>query len=128
MACLELMLKCVSVNGIIRLMGSVCLGPKVIPLSGTHCTKICPDLWDSWKYLESLENLKNLWYNLFRTFLKFRISTSNSYESFDPQYWFLITIWDKSTDSQNKSTFFESLIQISQTYFFIISMKESVSH
>jgi hypothetical protein len=30
--------KCVSVNGIIRLMGSVCLGPKVIPLSGAHCS------------------------------------------------------------------------------------------
>jgi hypothetical protein len=28
--------KCVSVNGIIRLMESVCLDPKVIPLSGTH--------------------------------------------------------------------------------------------
>jgi len=40
MACLELILKCVSVNGIIRLMGSVCLGPKVIPLSGAHCTKV----------------------------------------------------------------------------------------
>ncbi len=29
--------KCVSVNGIIRFMGSVCLSPKVIPLSGAHC-------------------------------------------------------------------------------------------
>jgi hypothetical protein len=29
--------KRVSVNGIIRLMESVCLGPKVIPLSGAHC-------------------------------------------------------------------------------------------
>jgi hypothetical protein len=28
---------CVSVNGIIRLIESVCLGPKVIPLSGAHC-------------------------------------------------------------------------------------------
>jgi hypothetical protein len=37
MACLELMLKCLSVNGIIWLMGSVCLGPKVIPLSGAYC-------------------------------------------------------------------------------------------
>ncbi len=40
MACLQLILKWVSVNGIIRLMGSVCLGPKVIPLSGAHCS-IC---------------------------------------------------------------------------------------
>jgi hypothetical protein len=37
MACLELTLKCMSVNGIIQLMGSVCIGPKVIPLSGAHC-------------------------------------------------------------------------------------------
>jgi hypothetical protein len=29
-----------SVNGIIRLMGSVCIGPKVIPLSGAHCITI----------------------------------------------------------------------------------------
>ncbi len=29
--------KRVSVNGIIRLIESVCLGPKVIPLSGAHC-------------------------------------------------------------------------------------------
>ncbi len=29
--------KCVLDNGIIRLMESVCLGPKVIPLSGAHC-------------------------------------------------------------------------------------------
>ncbi len=29
---------CVSVNGIIWLMESVCLRPKVIPLSGAHCT------------------------------------------------------------------------------------------
>ncbi len=29
--------KRVSVYGIIRLMESVCLGPKVIPLSGAHC-------------------------------------------------------------------------------------------
>jgi len=28
---------CVSVNGIIRLIESVCLGPKVIPLSGARC-------------------------------------------------------------------------------------------
>ncbi len=28
---------CVSVNGIIRLIESVGLGPKVIPLSGAHC-------------------------------------------------------------------------------------------
>ena len=28
---------CASVNGIIRLMESVYLGPKVIPLSGAHC-------------------------------------------------------------------------------------------
>jgi hypothetical protein len=28
----------VLVNGIIRLMESVCLGPKVIPLSGAHCS------------------------------------------------------------------------------------------
>jgi hypothetical protein len=28
--------KCASVNGIIQLMESVYLGPKVIPLSGTH--------------------------------------------------------------------------------------------
>jgi hypothetical protein len=28
---------CVLVNGIIQLMGSVCLGPKVIPLSSAHC-------------------------------------------------------------------------------------------
>ncbi len=28
-----------SVNGIIRVIGSVCLGPKVIPLSGAHCTR-----------------------------------------------------------------------------------------
>ncbi len=28
-----------SVNGIIRLIGSVCLGPKVIPLSGAHCKR-----------------------------------------------------------------------------------------
>jgi hypothetical protein len=37
---LELILsqpKSVSVNGIIQLMQSVCLGPKVIPLSGAHC-------------------------------------------------------------------------------------------
>ena len=38
MSCLELISKFVSVNGIIRLLGSVYLGPKVIPLSGTHCT------------------------------------------------------------------------------------------
>jgi hypothetical protein len=31
---------CVSVNGIIRLIESVCLGPKVIPLSGAHCISI----------------------------------------------------------------------------------------
>ena len=31
---------CVLVNGIIRLIESVCLGPKVIPLSGAHCIKI----------------------------------------------------------------------------------------
>jgi hypothetical protein len=37
MACLELIPKYVSVIGINRLMGSVCLGPKVIPLSGAHC-------------------------------------------------------------------------------------------
>jgi hypothetical protein len=29
---------CVSINGIIRLIESVCLGPKVIPLSGVHCS------------------------------------------------------------------------------------------
>ena len=33
--------KRVSVNGIIRLKESVCLGPKVIPLSGAHCIS-CP--------------------------------------------------------------------------------------
>ncbi len=32
---------CVSVNGIIRLVESVCLGPKVIPLSGAHCNSFC---------------------------------------------------------------------------------------
>ena len=32
-----------SVNGIIRLMESVCLGPKVIPLSGAHCTIFCAE-------------------------------------------------------------------------------------
>ncbi len=31
--------KVCSVNGIIRLMGSLYLGPKVIPLSGAHCSK-----------------------------------------------------------------------------------------
>jgi hypothetical protein len=31
--------KATSVNGIIRLMESVCLVPKVIPLSGAHCNK-----------------------------------------------------------------------------------------
>jgi hypothetical protein len=31
---------CVLVNGIIRLIESVCLGPKVIPLSGAHCIMI----------------------------------------------------------------------------------------
>ncbi len=39
-ACLELeqsVNQSVYVNGIIQLMGSVCLGPKVIPLSGAHC-------------------------------------------------------------------------------------------
>jgi hypothetical protein len=30
--------KCVSIIGIIRLTESVCLGPKVIPLSSTQCT------------------------------------------------------------------------------------------
>ncbi len=29
--------KCVLVNGVIRLLESVCLGPKVIPLSCPHC-------------------------------------------------------------------------------------------
>jgi hypothetical protein len=29
--------KCVSVNGIIWLMESVCVGPKVMPLRGAHC-------------------------------------------------------------------------------------------
>jgi hypothetical protein len=29
--------KCVSVNGIIQLMESVCLGSKVTPLKGAHC-------------------------------------------------------------------------------------------
>jgi hypothetical protein len=29
--------KCVSINGILPLMESVWLGPKVIPLSGAHC-------------------------------------------------------------------------------------------
>ena len=33
--------KRVLVNGIIRLMESVCLGPKVIPLSGAHCITKC---------------------------------------------------------------------------------------
>ncbi len=36
-ACLELIPKYLSVNGISRLIGSVCLGPKVIQLSGAHC-------------------------------------------------------------------------------------------
>ncbi len=36
-AYLELIPKYLSVNGISRLMGSVCLGPKVIQLSGAHC-------------------------------------------------------------------------------------------
>ncbi len=33
-----------SVNGIIRLMGSVCLGPKVIQLSGAYCSMIIVQL------------------------------------------------------------------------------------
>jgi hypothetical protein len=36
-ACLALVQqKCVSVNGVIRLLESVWLGPKTIPLSGAH--------------------------------------------------------------------------------------------
>ncbi len=39
-----------SVNGISRFMGSVCLGPKVIPLSGAHCIlftgTLIPKGWD----------------------------------------------------------------------------------
>jgi hypothetical protein len=40
MTCLELIPKCVLFNGIIRLMGSVCLGPKVFLLSGAHYISI----------------------------------------------------------------------------------------
>jgi hypothetical protein len=36
-----------SVNGISRLMGSVCLGPKVIQLSSAHCTTL-----SSYNFLE----------------------------------------------------------------------------
>jgi hypothetical protein len=39
---------CVSVNGIIWLIESVCLGPKVIPLSGAHGIWLLVEGWGSW--------------------------------------------------------------------------------
>jgi hypothetical protein len=47
------------VNGIIQLKGSVCLDPKVIPLSGTHCI-----------------TLKNQWFPLILQFLMILIIKS----------------------------------------------------
>jgi hypothetical protein len=44
---------CVLVNGIIRLIESVCLGPKVIPLSGAHCILINAFVNNSIRYKRS---------------------------------------------------------------------------
>ena len=52
--------KCVSVDGIIRLMESVCLGPKVIPLSGLHCISVTT-FWNEKSTIDAFLKVTKKW-------------------------------------------------------------------